>query len=64
MLGWVRAGEEVELVEDDRLVALISPPRRRVKHPDYAARLASIFGDRMLTVDESEEIRQLSRGNR
>ena len=62
VLDWVKAGEEVELVEGDKPLAIISPPRRRVQHPDYAARARLIFGDKILTPDESEEIRNLNRG--
>lgn len=64
VLNWVKAGEEVEVVEAGNPVALISPPRRRVQHPDYAARARSIFGAAVLTVEESEEIRGLNRGDR
>ena len=64
VLNWVKAGEEVEVTEGDKPVALISPPRRRVQHPDYAARSRQIFGDKVLTSEESEELRNLNRGER
>ena len=64
VLDWVKAGEEVEVVEGDKPVAIISPPRRRVQHPDYAARSRQIFGDKIFTLEESEEIRDLNRGER
>ncbi len=64
ILNWVKAGEEVEVLEGNQPVALITPPRRRVQHPDYAARVRQIFGDKRLTPEESEELRLLNRGER
>ena len=64
VLDWVKAGEEVEVTEGDKPVALISPPRRRVQHPDYAARLKRIFGDKVIPAEASAEIRDLMRGER
>ena len=64
VLNWVKSGEEVEVLDGGKPVALISPPRRRVQHPDYAARARQIFGEQMLTPSESEELRDLNRGER
>jgi hypothetical protein len=52
------------VVEGDKAAALISPPRRHVQHPEYAARSRQIFGDRLLTPEDREEIRKPNRGDR
>lgn len=62
VLGWVEAGEEVEVVREGTPVALITPPRRRVAHPDYLARLKTTYGDRVLDPQTSEALRDLNRG--
>lgn len=64
VLDWVKAGEEVEVLEGEKPVALISPPRSRMQHPDYAARLRRTFGEKTLTAADSQEIRDLNRGDR
>jgi antitoxin (DNA-binding transcriptional repressor) of toxin-antitoxin stability system len=64
VLDWVKAGEEVEVMEGEKPVALISPPRPRTQHPDYAVRLHRTFGAKTLSAAASEEIRDLNRGDR
>jgi antitoxin (DNA-binding transcriptional repressor) of toxin-antitoxin stability system len=51
VLGWVAAGESVEVLRRRKLVAVLSPPRTKSppKRPDFAARLSSIYGSKMLT---------------
>jgi antitoxin (DNA-binding transcriptional repressor) of toxin-antitoxin stability system len=53
VLNWIEEGEKVEIRKRGKPVALISPPvpvkpRRRKKRPNFAARLKSIFGDKIL----------------
>jgi antitoxin (DNA-binding transcriptional repressor) of toxin-antitoxin stability system len=64
VLGWVKAGEQVELLEGDKQIAVISPTTRKVQHPDYMARLKKIFGDKVISPEASAEIRELMRGDR
>ena len=50
VLGWVAAGETVEVRRRNRPVAVLSPPKRsrRVVKPDFAARLRSVYGSTVL----------------
>ncbi len=64
VLKWVERGEQVEVVQEGKPVAVISPPARKVKHPDYLSRLKRNFGEKVLTPEGSEEIRDLNRGAR
>jgi antitoxin (DNA-binding transcriptional repressor) of toxin-antitoxin stability system len=55
LLIWLEAGEVVELRKRNRVVARIvpeSPRTESVKMPDFAARLKSIYGDRILPAVE------------
>jgi antitoxin (DNA-binding transcriptional repressor) of toxin-antitoxin stability system len=50
--AWLRAGKTVELRDRDKLIARIVPaahPEPPGELPDFAARRASIFGDRVLS---------------
>jgi antitoxin (DNA-binding transcriptional repressor) of toxin-antitoxin stability system len=50
-MGWIEAGQVVELRKRNRVVARIVPetPRpQQVEWPDFAARLKRNFGDRIL----------------
>jgi antitoxin (DNA-binding transcriptional repressor) of toxin-antitoxin stability system len=52
LLTWLEAGEVVELRKRNRIVARIVPESPRitpVEWPDFAARLKSMYGDRVLT---------------
>jgi len=60
VLKWVEAGEEVEVLSEGKLVALISPPLQRVQHPDYLARLKRSFGDKVISPEASAELRDLN----
>jgi antitoxin (DNA-binding transcriptional repressor) of toxin-antitoxin stability system len=64
ILRWVEAGEEVEVLREGKPVAVIAPPPRKVKHPDYLARLKGNFGEKILSSQDSDEIRDLNRGDR
>ena len=52
VLKLVEAGEEIAITKHGRVVARLCPPprptRRKVKMPDYAARLKRLFGNKML----------------
>jgi antitoxin (DNA-binding transcriptional repressor) of toxin-antitoxin stability system len=64
VLKWVENGEEVQVVREGKLVAVISPSRPPVKHPDYLARLKRVFGDKVIPAEESAAIRDGNRGER
>ena len=49
ILGWVAAGEEVQLTQQDRVVARVVPaPLSPVPQPDFLTRARSIWGDQAL----------------
>ena len=57
VLGWVTAGEPVEIQKRGKPVALLSLPASRSKpspRPDFAARLQSIYGDKVLAVTATQ----------
>ena len=64
ILRWVEAGEEVEVLREGKPVAVIAPAPRKVQHPDYLARLKGNFGEKVLSSQDSAEIRDLNRGDR
>jgi antitoxin (DNA-binding transcriptional repressor) of toxin-antitoxin stability system len=64
VLKWVETGEEVQVVQEGKPVAVISPVPRPVKHPDYLARLRQTFGETVLPAEASAAIRDSSRGER
>ena len=64
ILKWVETGEEVQVVREGKPVAMICPPARQAQHPDYLARLKRTFGDKVLSPEDSAEIRALNRGER
>jgi antitoxin (DNA-binding transcriptional repressor) of toxin-antitoxin stability system len=43
ILRWVSNGEEVEIIDQDRLVARVVPPLR--SSPDFLGRARAIWGD-------------------
>jgi antitoxin (DNA-binding transcriptional repressor) of toxin-antitoxin stability system len=46
ILGWVAAGEEVQVTQQDRVVAKLVPaPPSSVSQPDFLARAQSIWGE-------------------
>lgn len=64
VLGWVAAGEQVEVRRRHEPVAILSPPRPRSgPRPDFQARLRAIYGDTVLPVTGTELIGE-SRGAR
>ena len=66
VLGWVASGERVEIQKRGKPVAMLSRPAPQTKaptRPDFAARLKSIYGDKMLAVTAAELLAQ-ERGDR
>lgn len=64
VLGWVAAGATVEVRRRNEPVAILSPPqrRRRVARPDFAARLRSIYGTKVLRTSATDLVAE-SRGD-
>lgn len=64
VLSWVAGGESVEVLRRNVPVALLSPPKRasQIKRPDFAARLKTIYGTRVLAVTGSDLVSE-SRGD-
>jgi antitoxin (DNA-binding transcriptional repressor) of toxin-antitoxin stability system len=63
--AWLKSGEDVEITRHSKPFALISPPKKRktkLAHPDYAARLKEIWGDRVFSDAEVEEMRAFETG--
>jgi len=58
MLGWVAAGESVEVRRRNHPVAILSPPKRarRITKADFAARLRAVYGAVVLPVTGTEII--------
>ena len=50
VLGWVAAGETVEVRRRNQPVAVLSPPKRpgRMVKPDFMARLRRVYGSTVL----------------
>ncbi len=62
VLGWVAAGESVEVRRREKLVAVLSPPlKKAIKKPDFAARLHGIYGSVILPATATDIISE-SRG--
>jgi antitoxin (DNA-binding transcriptional repressor) of toxin-antitoxin stability system len=63
VLGWVAAGETVEVRRRNHPVAVLSPPKRarRTAKPKFAERLRSVYGSTVLPVTGAEIIAE-SRG--
>jgi prevent-host-death family protein len=53
VLSWVEDGEQVEVTNRGKVVALITAPKPKPtgpkKRPDFAARLKRIYGDKVLS---------------
>jgi len=56
VLSWVAAGESVEVHRRDVPVAVLNPPRSSANttRPDFASRLKSIYGARLLPTTGSD----------
>jgi antitoxin (DNA-binding transcriptional repressor) of toxin-antitoxin stability system len=65
--AWLAGGEEILITKHSKPVAKISLPISVVAdklppHPDYAARRKRIWGDRVFTREEVEEMRAFETG--
>lgn len=62
VLSWVEQGESVTLKKRGKTVAIINPPpksqEKKTARPDFAARLKSIYGDKMLEVSSADLLRE------
>lgn len=65
VLSMVEAGESVEVRRHNRLVAVLNPPERKTagQRPDFAGRLAGIYGQDVLGTTGTELVNEL-RGDR
>ena len=63
--AWLAGGEEIAITKRGkpfaRLVREVAPAMP-LKHPDYRARLKRIWGDRVFTKEEVEEMRAFETG--
>jgi len=65
--AWLAGGEEIVITKHSKPVAKLSlpeagPPKRALKHPDYRARLDRIWGGRVFTQAEVDEMRAFETG--
>ena len=64
--AWLASGEEILITKHAKPVAKISPPapptQKLPTHPDYRARVKRIWGDRVFTQAEVEEMRAFETG--
>jgi len=65
--AWLAGGEEILITKHSKPVAKISLPTEGAvgklpPHPDYRARLKRIWGDRVFTQEEVEEMRAFETG--
>jgi len=63
--AWLKSGEVIEITRHSKPIAHLSPPkekRKKLVHPDYTARAKAIFGDRVLTQAEIDEVRDYDAG--
>ncbi|PAZ01576.1 MAG: hypothetical protein CAK85_02605 [Spartobacteria bacterium AMD-G5] len=65
--AWLAGGEEILITKHSKPVAKISLPISKVAdklppHPDYRARLKRIWGDRVFSREEVEEMRAFETG--
>lgn len=65
VLSWVDGGETVEVRRRGMPVAVLSPPsrRRRVRRPDFLARIQAAYGEKMLPVTATDLVSD-ARGER
>ena len=64
--GWLRSGEEIQITKHNKPVATLLKARpvtkERPPQPDYHARLQRIWGDRVFSAKEVEEMRAFETG--
>ena len=59
--AWLGEGEEIRIEKRGELIAVLTPGRmaepKPFKMPDFAARQKAIFGDRVFSQEEVDEMR-------
>ncbi len=64
--GWLRSGEEIQITKHNKPVATLLKAKPVTKElppqPDYQARLKRIWGDRVFSAKEVEEMRAFETG--
>lgn len=65
--AWLKAGEEIEITKHAKPIGRLGPPKRAraakaLVHPDYEARRKRIWGDRIFSDVEVEEMRAFETG--
>ncbi len=64
--AWLEGGEDILITKHAKpvgwLVREAAPPRKQPPHPDYRARARKIFGDRVFSAEEVEEMRSFETG--
>jgi antitoxin (DNA-binding transcriptional repressor) of toxin-antitoxin stability system len=65
--AWLAGGEEIVITKHSKPVAKLSlpgagPQKPVLKHPDYEARRKRIWGDRVFTQAEVDEMRAFETG--
>jgi antitoxin (DNA-binding transcriptional repressor) of toxin-antitoxin stability system len=65
--AWLAGGEQILITKHSKPVATISPPSGETSKnlpplPDYRARLKRIWGDKVFTREEVEEMRAFETG--
>lgn len=64
--GWLRSGEEIQITKHNKPVATLlkaKPVKKTLPpQPDYEARLKRIWGDRVFSAKEVEEMRAFETG--
>jgi antitoxin (DNA-binding transcriptional repressor) of toxin-antitoxin stability system len=65
--AWLASGQEVLITKRAKPLAKISPAgadagKKKLKHPDYEARRKRIWGNRVFTDAEVEEMRAFETG--
>jgi antitoxin (DNA-binding transcriptional repressor) of toxin-antitoxin stability system len=62
--AWLKLGEPVQITRRSRPIAVITPTPAapRPEHPDYAGRARRIFGKRVFSAAEVEDMRAFETG--
>jgi antitoxin (DNA-binding transcriptional repressor) of toxin-antitoxin stability system len=63
--AWLKAGEDVEITRHSKPFACVTLPKKpkaKLVHPDYAAQAKAIWGDRVFSAEEVEEMRAFETG--
>jgi len=64
--AWLRSGEEIQITKHNKPVATLAPPKAvekpRPPVPDYKARLKRIWGERVFSAQEVDEMRAFETG--